>query len=136
MPSIFTKIISREIPAEIIYEDDNTIAFLDINPTSLGHSLIVPKKESSTIIDTNEETIANLFIAVKKVTLLLKKALNPDGFSIGLNQGLAGGQTIDHIHVHIIPRYQGDGGGNMHSIVQNKPKESLAKVREMIEKKS
>lgn len=136
MSTIFTKIINREIPSEIIYEDDNAIAFLDITPKAPGHSLVVPKKEVANILEADEETIKNLFIAVKKVTAMLKKTLKPDGFNIGLNHNHAGGQTVDHMHVHIIPRFEGDNGGSMHSIVDNEPKEELASIAKMIANKA
>ncbi|MDP3881245.1 MAG: HIT family protein [bacterium] len=136
METIFDKIISKEIPAAIIYEDNSTMAFLDVHPCSIGHTVVIPKKRSANIMDTDDETLAELFRTVKKVTKKLKKALKADGFSIGLNQEKAGGQTVDHIHVHVIPRFEGDKGGNMHTIIKNPPKEGLAKVAEIIEKNS
>lgn len=132
MATVFDKIISKEIPAEIIYEDEQTLAFLDIHPCAIGHTIVIPKKRSSTILDTDDETLADLFKTVKKVATMLKKALNADGLSIGLNQEEAGGQTVDHVHVHIIPRFKSDKGGSMHTIVKNPPKENLAEVARIV----
>lgn len=134
MTTVFDKIISREIPAEIIYEDEQTLAFLDIHPCAIGHTIVIPKKRSSTIIDTDDKILEDLFKTVKKVSAKLKKGLKADGLSIGLNQEEAAGQTVDHIHVHIIPRFKNDKGGSMHTIVKNPPKENLSEVAEMITK--
>jgi histidine triad (HIT) family protein len=136
METVFDKIISKEIPAEIIYEDQQTLAFLDIYPCAIGHTVVIPKKRSSTILDTDDQTLAALFKTVKKVATKLKKALKADGLSIGLNQEEAAGQTIDHIHVHIIPRFKGDKGGSMHTIVKNPPAQDLKEIRKIIAKNS
>ncbi|PIR88543.1 MAG: HIT family protein [Candidatus Harrisonbacteria bacterium CG10_big_fil_rev_8_21_14_0_10_44_23] len=132
MSTIFEKIISKEIPAEILYEDENTLAFLDANPCSEGHTLVIPKKAVSNLIEADEETVSNLFKTVKRVTKTLAESdLDPVGFSIGINHGEEAGQSINHLHVHIIPRYKGDGDGtirSMHSIVSNPPTNDLNTV--------
>ena len=129
---LFCKIAKKEIPSQDVYEDAETFAFLDIHPRAAGHVMVIPKEHAETILALDESTIKPLFAAVKKVTAALKRAFNPDGFTIGINHGAASGQAIDHIHVHIIPRWRNDGGGSLHSVVQNPPEESLDEIRDRI----
>ena len=103
MASLFTKIINREIPADIIYENDEIIAFNDINPQAPIHILIVPKKEISTINDINEEDralIGEMFITAKKIAKDLK--IDESGYRTIFNCNEHGGQTVDHIHLHLL----------------------------------
>jgi len=130
---LFCKIIKKEIPAEIIYEDDKTAAILDINPRSPGHTMVLPKIHRQTILDLPEKEISSLFGAVKKVTQLIKNGLKPEGFTIGINHGKISGQVIDHLHIHIIPRFKDDGGGSVHSVVNNPPTKSLSEIKSKIQ---
>lgn len=134
MVCFFCKIINKEIPAEIIYEDESVIAILDIHPRAPGHAIVLPKVHAENILDLPNENIKGVFMAVKKVTELLNKSLMPDGFTIGINHGKVSGQTIDHLHIHIIPRWFNDGGGSIHDVVNNQPKESLEEIKDLIEK--
>ena len=128
MDCLFCKIINREIPAEIVYEDEQVLAFLDIYPRSPGHTVVIPRVHATTIVDLPYVEINPLFSVVKRVTARIDAALTPQGFTIGLNHGSVSGQTVPHIHVHIIPRYDGDGGGSIHSVVDYHTDESLASV--------
>ena len=128
MDCLFCKIINKQQAAQIVYEDDSVVAVLDIFPRSIGHTMVIPKRHMETILEMNSEEIAPVFGAVKKVTQLLKDKLNPDGFTIGINHGKVSGQAIDHLHIHIIPRFLGDNGGSIHTVVDNPPKESLEEV--------
>ncbi|MHA2298092.1 MAG: HIT family protein [Candidatus Hodarchaeales archaeon] len=106
---IFCKIIKGEIPSYKIYEDDDTLAFLDINPATRGHCLVIPKKHASDLGEADEATVATAYITAKKVGDLLMEKLKPDGMNVLQNNGAAAGQVIKHIHVHLIPRYLDDG---------------------------
>jgi len=128
MDCLFCKIINKEIPAEVIYEDENTIAILDIQPRTTGHTMVLPKFHAENILDLPDDKIEGVFQAVKKVTGLLEKSLKPDGFTIGINHGKVSGQTIEHLHIHIMPRWFNDNGGSIHSVVDNPPKEPLEKL--------
>ena len=119
MDCIFCKIARKEIPSQTIYEDDNNLAFLDIKPHAKGHTVVIPKKHAQIVFDLEDEPYQKLMIAVKKTMKKIQKVLNPDGFNVGWNHNTAGGQVVPHLHVHIFPRYNGDGGGSMHSIVSN-----------------
>ena len=128
MNCLFCKIINKEIPAEIIYEDSEAIAVLDVHPRAPGHTMVLPKVHAENILDLPDEKIEGIFKAVKKVTELLNKSLKPDGFTIGINHGKVSGQTIDHLHIHIMPRWFNDGGGSVHDVVNNPPKENLEEI--------
>jgi len=122
---LFCKIGSGEIQSLTIYEDSNVRAFLDIHPLTLGHTVVVPKKHYGNVIDLPEELVGPVFLGVKKAAEMLKLGLGIEGFTIGINHGTIGHQEIDHLHVHVIPRRSGDGGGNIHSIVHEVSNEDL-----------
>ncbi len=105
---IFCKIASGEIPSTTIYEDDYNKVFFDINPASKGHCLIVPKEHYDNIYDLDEEAAGRLFGLATKVANGLKKELDLEGLNILQNNGEIAGQTVYHIHLHLIPRYAGD----------------------------
>jgi histidine triad (HIT) family protein len=129
---IFCKIIAKEIPAYLIHEDEATVAFLDITPRAPGHAVVIPKVHSPSIVDLPNELVGPLFEAVKKVAERLTQALQADGLTIGMNQGSVSGQTVPHLHVHVMPRFEGDGGTSIHSAVNNPPKESLEEIQNKI----
>jgi len=91
----------------LVYEDDNVMAFLDIRPLSEGHTLVIPKEHYETIFEIPEELVAHLYRIVKRVALAVKKATEADGISIIQQNGKAAGQEIFHLHVHVIPRFEG-----------------------------
>lgn len=105
---VFCAIAAGEIPSFKVYEDELVLAYLDINPFSEGHTLVIPKAHTTGLLDTPEETLAALLARVKKVAAHLKAALPCDGFHILQNNGAAAGQTVGHIHFHIVPRRNGD----------------------------
>lgn len=128
----FCGIVAKEVPAYIVYEDDRTVAFLDIMPRSPGHVMVIPKYHAPTLVALPDSEIGPLFTSVKKVTELLAQKLMLDGFTIGINHGRVSGQEVDHLHVHIMPRSRGDGGGPVQSLVNHKPKESLDEIKRKI----
>jgi len=107
--NIFTKIIRREIPTEIIYEDDDFMAILDILPVNPGHILLMPKHSYKNIFDMPEDILKKVGPLLKTMALAQKEALEADGVNIGLNNEKAAGQVIFHAHFHIMPRFEGDG---------------------------
>lgn len=106
---IFCKISSGDIPSSTIYEDDNFRVILDLGPATKGHALILPKKHFKNIFEMDDETASKIFVLAKKVACAMKKALNCDGLNIVQNNEEIAGQTVFHFHMHIIPRYKGDG---------------------------
>lgn len=107
--SIFGKIARGEIPAAKVYEDEATLAFLDIGPASRGHTLVIPKDEHADLLRMPPELLAAVGATVQRVARAIQAALAPDGINIIQNNGAAAGQTVFHYHVHIIPRWAGDG---------------------------
>lgn len=101
---IFCKIVKKEIPAEIIYEDDDTLAFLDINPVSKGHTLVLPKEHYKNFISTPDKNICKTLAVAKKITPIVLKAVEATDFNLTANNGAYAGQSIGHLHFHLIPR--------------------------------
>ena len=108
---IFCK-IAGEIPSRKIYEDKDLIAIMDLNPTSKGHSLIIPKEHCTNIYDIDEDIAAKVMKTAKKLATKMTVALNCDGFNLLQNNGETAGQTMFHFHMHLIPRYK-DADNNM-----------------------
>ena len=109
MDCLFCKIIKKEIPSAVIFEDNDTMAFLDIAPVNKGHVLIVPKVHSDDFISTEDEVIDKVFRTAKKISNAIVKATGAHGVNISVNNGAAAGQVIFHLHAHIIPRFEEDG---------------------------
>jgi histidine triad (HIT) family protein len=109
MASIFSRIVAGEIPAAKLYEDDGTLAFLDMFPASRGHSLVICKQELPDLFSLTPELLAAVARSTQIVGRALMTALQPDGLNIVQNNGAAAGQTVFHYHVHLIPRWEGDG---------------------------
>jgi len=127
---VFCKIVNGEIDAHVVFENEHAVAFLDANPVVDGHTVIVPKKHVERFSDTPGEIIGGLFSAVREVNRAIIESRDADGANVGLNDGKVAGQAIPHTHVHVIPRYSGDGGGSLHSIVKGEAGEDLKKVAE------
>jgi histidine triad (HIT) family protein len=104
---IFCKIVRKEAPSSVIYEDDEVLAFMDIRPVAEGHALVISKEHFENIFDVPEDVICRIHKIVKRVALALKETIKPDGISIVQQNGSAANQDIFHIHVHLIPRYEG-----------------------------
>ena len=105
--NIFAKILRGEMPAYKVYEDEAAIAFMDVMPQGQGHTLVVPKAPSRNLLDADPATLGALFVIVRKVALAVKKAFGADGVTILQFNEPASGQTVYHLHVHVIPRFEG-----------------------------
>ena len=116
---VFCKIIKGEIPCHKVYEDESTLAFLDINPHAKGHTVVIPKNHGKTMFDIDPMDSIGLIGGVNATMKLIFEKLKPEGFNVGWNHNEVAGQVVPHLHVHIMPRYSGDGGGSMHSIISN-----------------
>lgn len=108
MSTIFSKIINREIPAEILYETENVIAIIDIMPIHYGHTLVIPKKEYKNFLEVPESELGELMMVAQKVAQSLVKTFNLDGFNVFSNNGEVAGQSVFHFHIHVTPRYPND----------------------------
>jgi histidine triad (HIT) family protein len=107
--TIFAKIIRKELPADIVYEDDETLAFLDIKPNNLGHTLVIPKEPARNIFDIGEESFVSVMKRVRKLAKAVKEVTGADGVNILMNNEPEAGQVVFHAHIHIIPRFADDG---------------------------
>ena len=129
---LFCKIVKKEIPAEVVGENESALAFLDIHPHAPGHTVVIPKDHRETLIDLSEQETASFFSLVKTLDKMLVRALHAGGMTIGVNQGEVGGQVVEHFHLHLMPRFMGDGGTSVHAVVKNPPKEAIAELGERI----
>jgi histidine triad (HIT) family protein len=105
--NIFAKIIRGEIPCVKIYEDDRTLAFMDVMPEAEGHVLVVPKEAAQDILDLSADGLAAMMATVQRVARAVDKALTPDGILLKQYNRAAAGQSIFHVHFHIVPRWDG-----------------------------
>lgn len=106
---IFCKIANKEIPSNIVYENDLVMAILDVSPVSLGHVLIIPKKHAENIYDIKEEYLKEIILTAKKIALGYKKIFNINDVQLIHNAGKNAQQEVFHFHLHLIPRAEGDG---------------------------
>jgi histidine triad (HIT) family protein len=106
---IFCQIAQKKILSQIVYEDENFIAFLDIHPANKGHTLVIPKNHVTDLNELKEDVAKELFSIVQRVAHGVQKATNADAFNIIQNNGPAAGQIVPHVHIHVIPRFEKDG---------------------------
>ena len=123
--NIFAKILRGEIPACRVYEDELTLAFMDIMPQTKGHTLIIPKSEASNIFEITDDMLAATVATTRKVALAVQDTFEPAGMMIGQLNGPVAGQTVFHLHFHVIPRYEA-GGFRFHEC----PPEDVAVLEE------
>ena len=108
MQCIFCKIVQGEANAEVLFENENALAILDINPIHFGHALVFPKKHSETFLSVTEQELPDLILATHVVSRAIVNAFQPEGFNIFSNNGRAAGQSVFHFHLHVTPRYEKD----------------------------
>lgn len=108
MNCVFCKIVNKEIPSRIIYEDDTVIAILDISQATKGHTLVIPKEHSENLLETDSETFTHLMQVSKLLSRQLINKLDASGINVLINTGESAGQTVLHTHVHLLPRYESD----------------------------
>jgi histidine triad (HIT) family protein len=106
---IFCKMVKEEIPCSTVLNNGKIFAILDIHPVSKGHVLIIPKDHYDTLIDIPENVLKDVIVAAKKVGKAQRKALKADGFNLRMNNFPAAGQEVMHAHLHVVPRFEGDG---------------------------
>ncbi len=106
---IFCKIVAKEIPSTVIHDDDDVLVFMDIGPIIKGHALVIPKNHYDPVGETPDDLLAKLHITAKRIAQAQMNALGADGVNIMQNNGKAAGQEVEHLHVHVIPRFDDDG---------------------------
>ena len=118
---IFCRIVDGDIPARVVYETDETLAFLDVNPLAPGHTLVIPKDHHETIEDLPGDLAASVFETLSEVVPAVEAAVEADASNVASNNGEAAGQEVPHVHGHVIPRFQNDGGAPIHAIAGDPP---------------
>jgi histidine triad (HIT) family protein len=106
--NVFAKILRKELPAHVVYEDEHTLVIMDIMPRAPGHCLVIPKAPARNILDVSEESLVAVAKTLRKVSRAVTQAFNADGITIHQFNEDAGGQVVFHLHFHIIPRHLGD----------------------------
>jgi histidine triad (HIT) family protein len=109
--SVFTRIARREIPAAIVFEDEHVIAFMDAGQVNPGHVLVATKRQVETLMELEEPEAAHLFGVAHRVARAVQAAFEPEGMTLLQTNRPAGWQTVPHVHVHVLPRHEGDGVG-------------------------
>ncbi|TRO49119.1 HIT family protein [Candidatus Bathyarchaeota archaeon] len=117
---IFCGIVRGEVPTQKIYEDERTLAFLDINPSAPGHTLIIPKTHVTRVEELSPEDAGALFRTLHRLVGGIQEAVEARASSIGINNGPEAGQEVPHVHIHVIPRRRGDGGGIVQGLLRTK----------------
>ena len=130
---IFCKIAKGEIHSATVYEDSHFTVILDVNPATKGHCLIIPKEHFDNIYDLDGETAGKLFALATCIARAMRDALKCDGLNLVQNNGEIAGQTVNHFHLHLIPRYEGDGL-NLNWPQQEISAEQLEEIRQSIKK--
>lgn len=131
---VFCEIARGERSAHKVFEDEHSIAFLDIFPLAEGHVLVVPRRHAPTVESLTEEEACALFKTVWRVNKAVIESTGADATTIGVNNGSAAGQVVPHVHVHVVPRWRGDGSGTIHSVFKSPPRPSESRMREIAER--
>jgi histidine triad (HIT) family protein len=131
---VFCRTAAKEIPATVVHEDEHTLAFMDIGQVNPGHVLVAVKKHAENIFALDEAQAAAVFGAAAKVARAIRGAFEPQGLSVYQANGAAAGQTVFHLHIHLVPRHDGDGMA-LTWPVKNPPREKLAEYAQKIRAK-
>lgn len=118
---IFCSIVDGDIPSYTVYEDDEVMAFLDANPLARGHTLVIPKAHHERVDDLPAGRSTAMFDAVHDLTGRVEAAVDAEATTIAVNNGTAAGQEVPHVHVHIVPRSEADGGRPIHALIEDRP---------------
>jgi histidine triad (HIT) family protein len=105
---LFCGIVAGDVPGQVVDSDEHTVAFMDINPATPGHALVVPRRHSADLMEVSDEDLTYTMLAARRLARRIREALQPDGFNILNSCGAAAWQTVFHFHVHVIPRYVDD----------------------------
>ncbi|PSP79120.1 HIT family protein [Halobacteriales archaeon QS_1_68_20] len=113
---IFCAIVSGDQPGHVVYEDDSTVAFLDANPLAPGHTLVVPRDHHERVQDMPDDVARDVFRTIHRLVPRIEDAVDADATNVGFNNGETAGQVVPHVHGHVVPRFEGDGGRPIHAV--------------------
>lgn len=106
---LFCRVVSGRLPAHVVLEEERALAFLDTSPAARGHTLVVPRDHAEHLWDAEPASAAAVMATAQRVSVLLRERLRPDGLTVRQNNGEASGQRVPHLHLHLVPRWHGDG---------------------------
>ena len=118
---IFCRIVDGEIPSRTVYEDDSALAFLDANPLTTGHTLVIPKDHHERLEDIPVEEATDFYAALHAVVPAVEDAVDAPAATVAFNDGEAAGQEVPHVHAHVVPRSENDGAGPIHALFESRP---------------
>lgn len=125
---IFCAIVAGDQPGHVVYEDDDVVAFLDANPLARGHTLVVPRDHHERIQDMPGEIARDVFGTIHELVPAVETAVGADATNVGFNNGETAGQVVPHVHGHVIPRFDGDGGRPIHAVAPSQEQLSEAEL--------
>ena len=128
---IFCSIVDGEIPGRVVHETDDAIAFLDANPLARGHTLVIPKEHHERLDDVPADEATELYSTLHEVVPAVEDAVDAPATTVAFNNGEAAGQEVPHVHAHVVPRFEGDGGGPIHSMFGSRPDLSDEELEEV-----
>ena len=131
---VFCAIIAGRIPSHKVYEDEKTLAFLDIHPSAPGHTLVIPKAHIARVQDLHEEDSRCLFAALHRIVGRIQEAVGAPASTIGINNGRESGQEVPHVHIHVIPRGKGDRGGIIQGLARSPSRPDQAEMERIAER--
>lgn len=131
MSCIFCKIAAGEIPSERVAQNERAYAFLDIQPLARGHTLVVPRHHAARFTDMPPETARAVMDLSQEVARRLTRGLGAEGVTLAVNDGVAAGQEVPHVHVHLVPRGGSDGFGPIHALFRDRPKLRDGELKEI-----
>ncbi len=118
---LFCRATTGELDVAVVAGSTRALAFLDLHPHAPGHTLVIPRTHAATLADLPKEDVGPLFELAQEAAAKLQETLGAPGMTIGINQGNVAGQGVPHLHVHLMPRFSGDGGSSIHAVVKNPP---------------
>jgi histidine triad (HIT) family protein len=130
---IFCGIVGGEIPGNVVYETEETVAFLDANPLAAGHTLVVPREHHERLTDMPESLAEQVMATLYRVTDAVEATVEADATTVAFNNGEAAGQEVPHVHGHVVPRFEGDGGHPIHAVVDGRPDLSESDIETIAE---
>lgn len=134
MTCVFCKIAAGDIPSHKVAETDRVLAFLDVKPLATGHVLVVPKRHAERVADMPPEDAHAVMDVAQRVLRRLSGALGAEGATVAWNDGRAAGQEVQHAHLHVVPRREGDGFGPVHALFTKRPETSAPQLQEIAAK--
>ncbi|WP_135665070.1 HIT family protein [Halorhabdus rudnickae] len=128
---VFCAIVAEELPSHTVHETEDTLAFLDANPLAKGHTLVVPKAHHQRLVDVPTETATEFYDTIHEVVPAVEAAVNAPATTVAINNGTEAGQEVPHVHAHVVPRFDGDSGGPIHTLFRDRPSVSESRQEDL-----